>query len=341
MRAKRPVIRIQDVARAAGVSITTASRVLNNKDDVAPETFEKVRRVIQELNYTPSLAAKSIRSQTSHVIGLVVPEVTDLFHLEVIKGVGMGIRGSGYDLMIYTRERSAISGRQSWEQEHVALLSSGLTDGCIVVTPAAPTFPETARIVIIDPLGDGANVPSVVARNRTGALAVMEYLIGLGHCRIALIGGRPDTLSASRRFEGYRDGLLAAGLPFDPALVQGGDYSRECGWEGAHQLLRLSERPTAIFAANDRTAMGVMDVAQELRLRIPQDISVVGFDNVPEAAQVTPKLTTVDQSIQEMGALATRIMIGLLHGDVPRQTPVKVATHLIIRESCQPPAEFP
>src|SRR5918912_2418823 len=149
MRSKQPVTTIQDVARAAGVSVTTASRVLNNKDDVAPETYEKVRRVMQELNYTASLAAKSMRSRTTNVIGLLVPEVTDVFHQEIIKGVGVGIRGSGYDLLIYTSERSAMSGRAAWEQEHVALLSSGLTDGCIVVTPSAPTFPEAARVVVI------------------------------------------------------------------------------------------------------------------------------------------------------------------------------------------------
>lgn len=338
MRAKQPVVTIQDVARAAGVSITTASRVLNNKDDVAPETYEKVRRVMQALNYTPSLAARSIRSRTTHVIGLLVPEVTDLFNQEIIKGVGVGIRGSGYDLMIYTRDRPALSGHGSWEQEHVALLSSGLTDGCIVSTPAAPTFPETTPIVVIDPLGDGASVPSVVARNRVGALAVMQYLIGLGHRRIGFIGGRPDTLSASRRFEGYKDGLAAAGIAYDPALVQPGDYTRERGQAAARQLLSLPDRPTAIFAANDRAALGVMDVARELGLHVPQDVSVVGFDNVPEAAQVTPKLTTVDQSIQEMGTLATKLLIAMLRGEALEQTPVKVATRLIIRDSCIAPS---
>lgn len=338
MRSKQPVVRIQDVARAAGVSITTASRVLNNKDDVAPETYEKVRRVMQELNYTASLAAKSMRSRKTHVIGLVVPEVTDLFNLEIIKGVGGGMRGSGYDLMIYTRERPALSGNGSWEQEQVALLSNGLADGCIIVTPSAPTFTENARIVVIDPLGDGANVPSVVARNRVGALTVMEYLIGLGHRRIGFIGGRPETLSAMRRFEGYKDGLAQAGIPYDPDLVQGGDYTRERGQEAARQLLTQPHRPTAIFAANDRAALGVMDVAQEQGFRVPQDLSVVGFDNVPEAAQVMPKLTTVDQSIQEMGKLATQLLIGILRGDVPEQSLVKVATRLVIRESCDVPS---
>jgi LacI family transcriptional regulator len=338
MRSKQSVVTITDVAKAAGVSVTTASRVLNNKDDVAPETYEKVRRVMQELNYTASLAAKSMRSRTANVIGLVMPEVTEPFDLEVIKGVGVAIRESGYDLIIYTSGGPPLSKRAFWEQEHVALLSGGLTDGCVVVTPSAPTFPDTTRIVVVDPHGDGANVPSVIATNRVGALAVMEYLLGLGHRRIGFVGGRPDTLSATRRFQGYKDGLVAAGIPYDPELVQDGDYTRERGQAAARQLLGRPDRPTAMFAANDNMAMGVIDGAQELGLRIPQDLSLVGFDNIPEAAQVTPKLTTVDQSIQEMGALATKLLISILRGEAPEQTLHKVPTRLIIRESCQAPA---
>lgn len=338
MRSKQPATTIQDVARAAGVSVTTASRVLNNKDDVAPETYDKVRRVMDELHFSANLAAKSLRSRRTHVIGLLVPEVTDDFNREIITGVGIGIRGSGYDLLIYTRERPALSGPGSWEQEHVSVLSSGLADGCIVVTPSAPSFPPSTRLVVIDPQGDGANIPSVVARNRFGALAVMEYLLNLEHRRIGFIGGRSDTLSAQRRLEGYRDALTAASVPLDCELIRDGDYTRERGRQAAHELLSLPQRPTAIFAANDQTAFGVMDTAQELNLRIPEDISLVGFDNLPEAAQVTPKLTTVDQSIREMGTLATTMLLTLLRGEALEQTHVRVPTRLIVRASCLVPA---
>jgi LacI family transcriptional regulator len=326
---------IQDVARAAGVSVSTVSRVTNNKDDVSPETIEKVQRVVAELSYTASLAARGMRSRTTHVIGLVVPEVTTPFVLAVIKGVGSGIRESGYDLLIYASDNPPLSRRASWEKEHVALLSSGLTDGNIVVTPSAPTFPENAHIVVIDPQGAGANVPSIIATNRMGALAVMEYLIGLGHRQIGFIGGRPDALSAVRRFEGYRDGLIAAGIPYDPALVQDGDYTRERGEAAARLLLDRPDRLTAIFAANDESALGVMNVARSLGIRIPQDLSVVGFDDIPEAARVTPRLTTVDQSIQEMGALAVRMLMDSLQGKELDSKLYKILTRLIIRESCQ------
>lgn len=337
MRSKQSAITIHDVARAAGVSVSTISRVLNNKDDVAPETTERVRRVMQELNYTASLAAKSMRSRTSKVIGLILPEVTEPFDVEIIKGAGVAIRDSGYDLLIYTSGSPPPGRRASWELEQLTLLKGGLTDGCIIVTPSAPSFPNPERIVVIDPLGDGASVPSVIARNRVGALYVMEYLTGLGHRRIGFIGGRPDTLSASRRFIGYRDGLELAGIPFDPSLVQDGDYSRTGGQIAARRLLARDDRPTAIFAASDQTAFGVMDVASAMGIRIPEALSVVGFDNIPEAAQVMPKLTTVDQSIREMGEIATRLLLDMMRGKMPEEPLIKVPTSLVIRESCQPP----
>jgi LacI family transcriptional regulator len=166
----------------------------------------------------------------------------------------------------------------------------------------------------------------------------MKYLAGLGHRRIGFIGGRSETLSANRRFEGYKDGLELAGLAFDPALVQGGDYTREGGQAAARQLLGRPDRPTAIFAANDQSAFGVMDIAQELGIDIPQALSVVGFDNIPEAAQATPRLTTVDQSLQEMGRLAVKLLLGMLRGEVPEEKLLKVSTSLVIRDSCQAPS---
>ena len=170
-----------------------------------------------------------MRLQATHVIGVVLPEVTTPFELAVIKGIGTAIRGSGYDLLIYAADDPPLNRRSTWEQEHVALLSNGLTDGNIVVTPTTPIFPDSARIVVIDPRGEGANVPSIIATNKVGALAVMEYLIGLGHRRIGYIHGRSDTMSSARRFEGYREGLLRAGLSFDSDLTVEGDYTRESG----------------------------------------------------------------------------------------------------------------
>jgi LacI family transcriptional regulator len=339
MRRKQASVTIRDVARAAGVSVSTVSRVLNEKDDVAVDTQERVRQVMQELNYTASLAAKSMRSRTTRVIGLVTPEVTHPFFSEIIKGVGAAIRESEYDLLIFTSGRRDLTRRAVREQEHLALLNGGLTIGCIVVTPSARTFSDGARVVVIDPRENGSDVPSVSARNRVGALTAMQYLIGLGHRRIGFIGGPSHALSARERLAGYLDGLAVAGIGSEPDLVQEGDYSRERGRAAAQALLARPDRPTAIFAANDLSALGVMDTAEMLGHAIPRDLSVVGFDNLPVAASANPRLTTVDQSVQEMGKLATTLLIELLEGGVaPGMQHVVVPTQLIIRDTCQGPA---
>ncbi|NJM05621.1 LacI family transcriptional regulator [Candidatus Gracilibacteria bacterium] len=336
MAPKRSTVTIHDVARAAGVSSSTASRVLNNKDDVAPETYDKVRQVMDALNYTPSLAAKSLRSRATKVLGLVLPDLTEPFMIEIVKGVGQAIKAYAYDLLVYTGGGHPFNRRASWEQEHVALLSSGLTDGTIVVTPSAREFPANAHIVVVDPQDGNSDVPSVIATNRAGAISAMEYLFGLGHRRIGFIGGNPATQSAIRRLHGYCESLAAAGLGVDRALIREGDYTRERGRDAALQLLQLPERPTAIFAANDTSAGGVIEAAGMLGLRIPQDLSLIGFDNIPEAAQFHPGLTTIDQSIQEIGQQAIKLLVDLVQGNTPEHKQVKVPTQLIVRESCQP-----
>jgi LacI family transcriptional regulator len=309
---------------------------LNNKDDVAQDTVEKVRRVMQEMNYAASLAAKGMRSRASHVIGLVLPEVTEPFDLAIIHGVGLALKGSGYDLLIYAADNPPLNKRASWEKEHVAFLSNGLTDGDIVVTPTSPTFPESAPIVVIDPRSEGVSAPSVVATNRSGATAAMDYLINLGHRRIGFIGGRPDTQSAVDRFQGYKDALSRANMAFEPELVQPGDYTRQGGREAASRLLSMANRPTAIFAANDASALGILDAARSMAINVPGDLSVVGFDNILETELVTPRLTTVDQSIQEMGACAARLLIKILQGEEPETRLCEIPTTLVVRESCQP-----
>lgn len=337
MRAKRTTVRIQDVARAAGVSVSTASRVLNNKGDVSQETYARVREVMAQLGYTASLAARGMRSRTTRVIGLVVPDVNEDFAIEVVRGVGEAIKAFNYDLLIYTSSKP-LDTRPSWEHEHIALLNNGLTDGTVVVTPTVDNFPDGSPIVVIDPLGQGASepsVPSVIATNHVGALEVMAFLVGLGHRRIGFITGRADAQSAIRRFQGYRDGLEQAGIAFDPELVRQGDYTRETARACARELLTLPTIPSAIFAANDVSALGVLDVAADLGMRVPDDLSLVGFDNLPESAETTPRLTTVDQSIREMGAVAVQMLIALLRDEAVEPRLRKVPTRLVVRESCR------
>lgn len=336
MRRSRASVTIRDVAEAAGVSVSTVSRVLNDKDDVAPETHQRVRAVIEELGYTSSLAARGIRSRRMNVIGLIMPDVGGPYAVQVMKGINRAISEDGYDLILYTGGDVRKESSAKQERRYVSLLSS-ITDGVIVVTPTTTSFPTTSPVVVIDPNVEKPDCPAVTATNYAGALAVMEYLIGLGHRRIGFIGGRPELQSAVQRLQGYKDGLRKAGISLDPRLIQAGDYTEETGFKCAKRLLSLPKPPTAIFAANDQSAIGVLRAAHEAGLDVPADLSVVGFDNIPEATYVRPALTTVDQSIDRMSYMAAKILIGLIRGEALENNPYEVSTQLIIRDSCRAP----
>jgi LacI family transcriptional regulator len=328
-------VTIQDVARATGVSVSTVSRVLNDKVDVAPATYEKVRRTIEELGYTSSLAAKSMRSRRTNVIGLVIRNLRDSFNVQIARGVEQAIDELDYDLIIYTSKNKGRQAQAAWEQHQVSRLNGSLVDGIIITTPTANTFSTTYPLVAVDPHSQGANFPAVIATNRAGALAAVEYLINLGHRRIGFIGGRPDLRSAIRRFQGYIDGLREANIPIASELIQTGDFTRKTGFSCAQQLLSLPNPPTAIFAANDESAIGVIEAARGCGISIPDDLSVIGFDNIPEANYITPTLTTIDQTIETMGYLATKMLIDLIQGKSLEHSLQKVPTRLIIRDSCR------
>jgi LacI family transcriptional regulator len=333
MRKARQTVTIQDVAKTAGVSVSTVSRVLNGKVDVASETQDRIRSVIDNLGYTTNLAARSMRSFKKNMVGLIMPDIAYPFAIEVMKGVNRAIAESEFDLVVYTTGDVRKSGRASHEQKYVSLLNNSITDGAIIVAPVADEFSTDAPIVSIDPLMSDPNYPSVHATNYQGATDAMNYLLGLGHTRIGFISGRAELESSTRRLMGYRDAIEKAGLSIDENLIASGDYTTETGAKCAHELLSLEDPPSAIFASNDQAAMGVFQVAQELGLRIPEDLSVIGFDNIMESKYM--RLTTVDQFISEMGFVATQMLIKLINGeDLDSQT-YKMQTRLVIRNSCQ------
>ncbi len=332
---RKAAITIRDVAREAGVSVSTVSRVLNDKDDVAPETYERVRRVIQQLGYTSSLAARSMRNCRTNVIGLIMPDVGDPFSIQVMRGVNQAITEHGYDLIGYTSGTIRMRSKAERERHYVSLLNGSIVDGTIIVTPAATSFSTSAPVVAVDPNNESPDCPSVTSTNYDGALSAMEYLIGLGHRRIAFICGRRDLQCANQRLQGYLDALARANIPANQALIEAGDFSTEAGHRCTQRLLSLREPPTAIFAANDQSAIGAMEAAREAGLRIPEDLSIVGFDNIPEASYVNPGLTTVDQFIDRMGYQATQMLISLIHGKPLETDQYRIATQLVIRDSCQ------
>ena len=333
MRTKRHVVTIQDVAKTAGVSVSTVSRVLNGKVDVAEETQKRIKSVIEELGYTSSLAARSMRNQKSNLIGLIMPDIAYPFAFEVMKGVNYAIAESEYDLLVYTTGDVRKYETASHEQHYVSLLNNSITDGVIIVAPVTIEFSNDAPIVAIDPLIVNPGYPSIHATNFQGAVDAMDYLIGLGHKRIGYIGGRRELVSSNRRMEGYRSSMKKACIPIDETLILSGDYTTETGVICARQLLKMENPPTAIFASNDQSAIGVFQVAKEMGLSIPDDLSVIGFDNIPDSAYLN--LTTVDQFISDMGYHATKTLFKLIDGTAVEPHIQQMPTRLVILGTCK------
>lgn len=333
MRKIKRTVTIQDVAKTAGVSVSTVSRVLNGKVDVASETQERILSVIDDLGFTTNIAARSMRSQRKNLIGLIMPDIAYPFAFEVMKGVNQVITETEFDLMVYTTGNVRKTGTASHEQKYVSLLNNSLTDGVILVAPVSGDFSTVGPIVSIDSVVPNPTHPSVHATNYQGAREVVEYLIGLGHRRIGHISGRPELESSIRRLKGYREALEKADIPVDESLIAAGDYTTETGIECARTLLSLARPPTAIFASNDQMAMGVYQVAQERGLRIPEDLSLAGFDNITESKHLG--LTTVDQFISDMGAVAVKMLIRMINGETLETPTYKMQTRLVVRNSCQ------
>ncbi|MCA1900551.1 MAG: LacI family transcriptional regulator [Chloroflexi bacterium] len=335
MQRKKHAVTIQDVAKAAKVSVSTVSRVLNGKVDVANETQERILSVIAQLGYTSNLAARSMRSRRKNLIGLVVPDIGFPYSIEIMKGINRAIAQSKFDLLVYTTGDVRKNGSALHEQHYVSLLNNSVTDGVIIVASAASDFITNAPIVAVDPHIVNPNYPYVQGTNYQGALEIMEYLLGLGHRRIGFINGRPEIASAQRRLEGYKDALKAANIKVDESLIVPGDFVQPAAYKSTLQLLSLKDPPTAIFAANDQSAMGVYQAAEELGFRIPEDLSVVGFDNISEAKYMG--LTTMDQSLDEMGYAAVQMLIKLIQKEPVETEAHKIPTKLIVRTSCSKP----
>lgn len=333
MQRKKRKVTIQDVARTAKVSVSTVSRVLNGKVDVASETQDRILSVIDDLGYTTNLAARSMRSQQNNLVGLIMPDIAYPFAVEVMKGVNRAIAESEFDLLVYTTGDVRKSGRASHEEKYVSLLTNSIADGVIIVAPVASEFNTDAPIVSIDPVMSNPNYPAVHATNYQGALEAMAYLLGLGHRRIGYISGRAELESSSRRLKGYQDALERAGIPLDPQLIASGDYTTKTGITGTQYLLGLDEPPTAIFASNDQMAMGVYQIAEEMGIQIPEELSVMGFDNITESKYMG--LTTVDQFISDMGYVATQMLIQIINGVPLEEQTYRMQTQLVVRNSCR------
>jgi LacI family transcriptional regulator len=331
-------VTIIDVAHEAGVSNSTVSRVINNSAQVSPRTREKVLNAMMRLGYVVNQQARSLRGGRSQIVGLLVPDVGNSYIGEIIRGIDDELATHQYDLMLYTTHR-----RKTKESTYVSTITRGLADGLLLLLPTnvaaymeslqAQQFPH----VLIDYQAvENTWTSTIQATNWQGAYEATQYLIELGHRRIGYMVGLREMQCSLDRLAGYRTALEDNGISFDPALVCNGDFFLSEGYRAATVLLQTSPPPTAIFAANDISALGVMEAIRNQGLNIPKDISVIGFDDIPEAAQVHPSLTTVRQPLEDLGRLAVQVLLKrLANPDLPGER-VELPTKLIVRESCQP-----
>ncbi|MFK4109583.1 LacI family DNA-binding transcriptional regulator [Streptomyces sp. NPDC002176] len=329
---------LAEIAREAGVSAPTVSKVLNGRADVSAAT----RTRVEELLRTHGYRRRRAEVTRSPLIDLVFHELESAWAMEVIRGVENVARDAGLSVVLSESAGRLTPGR-TWADQvagrrphGVILVLSGLDE-----SQRALLTSRSVPFVVMDPAGDpGADVPSVGATNWQGGLAATRHLIDLGHTRIGAIGGPSRMMCARARLDGYRSALESAGLPADPALIREGDFHHESGHRLGLDLLGRPDRPTAVFAGNDLQALGLYEAARELGLRVPEDVSVVGFDDLPVARWVGPPLTTVRQPLTEMAEAAARLVLELGRGEQRERkaTRLELATSLVVRSSTAAPA---
>jgi DNA-binding LacI/PurR family transcriptional regulator len=331
--------RIADVAALAGVGIATVSRVLNGRANVAHATRERVLSAIEELDYRPSSVARNLSLKRTQVIGVVTAFLTNPSPIERVRGIVTALGDSPYDLALFDVE-SAGRERRAFR----LLADRSRTDGLLIVSFVPPAG-EVARLVtagiatvLIDARHD--TLPAVVIDDVEGGRLATSYLLELGHRRVAFIGDKPTDefrFDSSRdRTVGYERALADAAVPLRPEYVREGTPFRHVARSIAEELLRLPERPTAIFAASDTQALGVLEAARALRIRVPEDLSVIGFDDIEIASYVG--LTTVRQPLFESGRRGAELLLGALAGMPPPARVETLPLELVVRGTTRPPA---
>ncbi|SEF46836.1 transcriptional regulator, LacI family [Actinacidiphila yanglinensis] len=326
---------LAEIARAAGVSAPTVSKVLNGRGDVAPATRSRVEDLLRRHGYQRRRGSV----QPAPLIDLVFHELDSSWAMEVIRGVENVARQESLNVVL-SESAGRLSPGQTWVDGVLARRPTGVILVLSGLDPAqrAQLTSRDIPFVVMDPAGDpGEDVPAIGATNWQGGLAATRHLLELGHRRIGVIAGPGGMMCSRARIDGYRAALETAGVDYDPDLVRSGDFHHEAGYAVGLELLRPADRPTAVFTGNDLQALGLYEAARELGLRIPEDVSVVGFDDLPLARWISPPLTTVRQPLNEMAEAAARLVLDLSRGKQPSTLRVDLATRLVERASSARP----
>jgi len=329
------VATIKDVAREAQVSVATVSRVFNDSGPVSDETRRRIREVAARLRYAPHGAARSLITSKTNTIGVLLPDLHGEFFSEMIRGMDQAAKKRGYQLLV----SSSHDARD--EMEAALRAMRGRVDGLIAMSPhldaasLMANVPATLPVVLLNCAVNGEGYDALTIENRRGAYAMVRHLLGLGHRAIAIITGASGNYDAAERLRGYRKAMRAAGVEVPNEWELPGDFTEASGYRAIGALLALAPRPTAVFAANDSMAIGAMSALREAGLRVPEDVAVVGFDDVPMARYMSPPLTSVHVAIAELGARAVEKLLQAMDEKHDHERHhQRFATTLVIRQSC-------
>lgn len=333
---------LKDVARYAGCSVKTVSRVVNREPYVTPELRERVQAAVRAVGYAPNISARSLVKHKSFLVGILMyPGIPQTASNILTKMLDITYE-EDYDILI---QPYFPGHRRSWDKL-VEMVTQQRVDGFVLTPPCdADSFAldllttYQVPMVLVDPVASSEAVPYVAGDNFHGALALTEYLLGLGHRRIGFFMGPRNLRASSDRFYGYRAALDARQVPFEAGWVENTEYTFDGGYTATRLLLERSPRVSAIFGGNDEAAMGALFALQELGLAVPGDVAVCGFENLPVSKQVWPGLTTMDQPAGEMIALAVQMLISILKKHPPEKTQVLFPFRLVVRGSTAPPGK--
>lgn len=326
---------LAEIAGAAGVSVATVSKVLNDRADVSLETRRRVQRYLRDAEYRPARSDSAPRREPGRSIEVVVPELQSPYIMAVLEGVTSSAAAEGFEVVIGPIPSSSmLNPRNLLQSDHVgAIFVTADTSSSAIKALDEGGFP----VVVIDPLRVAdTKCISIGATNFTGGITAAEHLLSLGHRRIAHAGGPHSVDCSHARLAGYSSALRQAGIELDESLITQSVFSYDAGRQAARDLLDRSDRPTAIFAASDEIALGIMEEARRHSIRIPQDLSVVGFNDTFLASRSVPPLTTVAQPLLEMGRVATRSLAQMITNDVVSTRHIELATRLVVRDSTAP-----
>ena len=331
---------IYDVARLAGVSTATVSRALNGTGQIAPATRGAIDAAVEQLGYRPNTIARSLVTKSTQTIGLLLPDITNPFYASLVGAIQQRALEREHTILLCTTE-----GEAEREVAYLELLRSKQADGALAVglvlsaDRIEPFLADGFPIVCLDRDVSSSAVPLVQVDNRLGAMMATEHLLSLGHTRIGHVGGASLKISDDRA-DGYRQALTRAGIAVDPGLLAVGEFDERSGYAAARGLLAGTDL-TAVFAANDLSAIGVLKAVAEVGLLVPGDISVVGFDDLSMSSFTIPALTTIRQPAREIAERGTRILFDMIEGKRVRRRRILIEPELVVRESTARPRARP